>query len=160
MLVSARRGTRVAAAAVSRSLDHPIGAQQERLRNRQPQRLRGLEVEHQLKLVGLLEWKIGGLHPLEQSVDVERPPAADGRVARSIRQEPPGLGHLPRLEQGRQAGLQRKSSDLVTILKHERVAGYEQRIRTLLRDRREPGREVVGTLDLVGAEGESQSARR
>src|SRR3990172_68291 len=117
MLVSARRGTRVAAAAVSRSLDHPIGAQQERLRNRQPQRLRGLEVEHQLKLVGLLEWKIGGLPPLEQSVDVERPPAEDGRVARSIRQEPPGLGHLPRLEQGRQAGPPSQSNPLLNKLK-------------------------------------------
>jgi hypothetical protein len=41
----------------------------QRLRDRQPQRLRSLEIDDQLKLRGLLDGEIGGLGALEGLVD-------------------------------------------------------------------------------------------
>ncbi len=45
--------------------NHLIRPLQERLRDRQADRLRGLEVDHQLELGGLLNREIGGLSALE-----------------------------------------------------------------------------------------------
>src|SRR5262249_28327262 len=47
-----------------------VGAQQQRLRNRQAQRLGGLEIDHQLELGGLLDWEISGLGAFEDLVHV------------------------------------------------------------------------------------------
>ena len=41
-------------------LDHLIRPQQNRLRDREAERLRGLEVEDKLEFRGLLDWQIGG----------------------------------------------------------------------------------------------------
>ena len=43
------------------SLDHLIRPEQHRLRNRQADLLRRLEINHQLELRWLLYWKVGGL---------------------------------------------------------------------------------------------------
>ena len=51
-------------------LDHVVRPQQERLRDRQPERLGGLEIDDQLKLGGLLNRKIGGLSALKDLVHV------------------------------------------------------------------------------------------
>ena len=51
-------------------LDYLIGSQQERRRNRQPEHLRGLEVDHQLKLGGLLDREFSGLSALQDLVHV------------------------------------------------------------------------------------------
>ena len=41
-------------------LDHLVRPQQNRLRDREAERLRGLEVEDKLEFRGLLDWQIGG----------------------------------------------------------------------------------------------------
>ena len=51
-------------------LDHLVGPQQHRLRNRQPEGLRRLEVDDQLELGGLLDGEIGRLGALEDLVHV------------------------------------------------------------------------------------------
>ena len=45
-----------------------VGSPQHRLRDRQPERLRGLEVNRQLELRGLLDGEIGGLRAFEDLV--------------------------------------------------------------------------------------------
>jgi hypothetical protein len=50
-------------------LDHLVGAQQERLRDRESERLGGGQVDDQLELGRLLDWKVNGLRPLENLVD-------------------------------------------------------------------------------------------
>jgi hypothetical protein len=47
-------------------LNDLVGPDQQRLRDRQPQRLRGLQVDHELELGGLLDWDINGLGALER----------------------------------------------------------------------------------------------
>jgi hypothetical protein len=54
-------------------LDDLIGPQQECLRDREPQRLRGLQVDDQLELGRLLDGKVGRLGALEDSVNVVGP---------------------------------------------------------------------------------------
>src|SRR6266487_2621002 len=51
------------------SLDHLVRAQQQRLRDREPERLGGLEVDHELELGRLFHGKLAGLRPLENLVD-------------------------------------------------------------------------------------------
>jgi hypothetical protein len=59
----------------TRSLvDHMVRPQQDRLRDREPQGLRRLEVDDQLKLGGLFHGKVGGLRAFENLVDVGRGP--------------------------------------------------------------------------------------
>jgi hypothetical protein len=45
-------------------LDHVVGSQQQRLRNRQPECLGGLEVDDELEFRGLLDWEVGWLGTL------------------------------------------------------------------------------------------------
>src|ERR1051325_10098744 len=53
------------------SLDHLVGAGQERLRNREAECLCGLQIDYQLQLRGLLNRKIGGLLAVENSANVD-----------------------------------------------------------------------------------------
>ena len=55
-----------------RLLDHLVGPPQHRLRDRQPQRLGGLEIDDQLELGGLLDGQVAGLGALEDFVHVGR----------------------------------------------------------------------------------------
>src|SRR5262249_57193222 len=50
--------------------DHLVGAYQKRLRNREAERSRGLEVEHDFPLGGSLHRKINGLLSLQKTIDV------------------------------------------------------------------------------------------
>ena len=60
-------------------LDHLIRPLQERLRDRQPERLRRLEVDHQLERGRLLDGQIGRSGALQDLVDVGRGPAPQSR---------------------------------------------------------------------------------
>ena len=51
------------------SLDHLIRPPQQRRGDRQAEGLRGLEVDDEIELVGLLNGEVGGLRPLENLVD-------------------------------------------------------------------------------------------
>src|SRR5688572_33465043 len=53
-------------------LDDSIGPQQDRRRNRQPERLRRLQIDHELELQGLLDGKVGRLHPPQDLLDQAR----------------------------------------------------------------------------------------
>src|SRR5260370_30506295 len=57
------------------SLDHLVGAGQDRWRDGESKHLGGLEIDHQLKLDRLLDWQIGGvLAPLGTFVWHATPP--------------------------------------------------------------------------------------
>ena len=57
------------------SLDHLVGAEEERLRDGEAKRLGGLEVDQQLELRRLLDRQVGGLRTLQNSTS-ERPEAS------------------------------------------------------------------------------------
>jgi len=53
------------------SLDHLIGAGEERGWNAKPKRLSGLQIDHQLELRGLLDRQISWVRASEDEVDVD-----------------------------------------------------------------------------------------
>ena len=72
------------------SLDHLIRPLQERRRDRQAERLGGLEVDHQLELRRLLDGQVAGLGALEDLVDVGGgPPVQVESSARKPSSRPP-----------------------------------------------------------------------
>src|SRR5262245_43973612 len=76
-------------------LDHLIGSCQERWRDRDPKRLRRLEVDDQLELGGLLDGQVGGFRTLENLVDVGRDaPIRIGNV-RAIGQKTSSINEFP-----------------------------------------------------------------
>src|SRR5215467_12632918 len=72
-------------------LDHLIRSQQQRLRDRQPQRLRGLHVDDEFELGGLLDGKIAGLGSFEDLVDENRCTPPHVGNGSPVGDEPPGL---------------------------------------------------------------------
>src|SRR5262245_36411568 len=56
------------ASAASSSLNHLVGAQQNRLRDREAKRGRRLQIDYQLELGRLLYWQIGGFGTLENLI--------------------------------------------------------------------------------------------
>src|SRR6267142_3243301 len=55
-------------------LDHLVSPLEQRLGDRQPERLRGLQVDHQLELRRLLDRQIRGLRASKDPVDVDSGP--------------------------------------------------------------------------------------
>jgi len=53
-----------------RSFDHLVGAGQDRLWDRKAERLRGLEIDHELELRGRLHRQVAGLFSLEDAANV------------------------------------------------------------------------------------------
>ena len=64
----------------ARSLDHPIRLHQDRLRNRDPERLGGLAVDDQLELRNLFYWQIRRFGSLQNPVHV----AGGGGLANGV----------------------------------------------------------------------------
>ncbi len=76
------------------SLDHSIGPRQHVGRNRQAELLSGFEIDHQLKLCGLLDGQFGRLGTLENLVDVESKTLKRVRKIGTIGHQSPSVGKL------------------------------------------------------------------
>src|SRR5262249_29547253 len=77
------------------SFDHLVGEREQSVRNLEAKRLRGREIDDQLELGGLLNWKIGRLVTSENPADIG-PSLAIGRSdARSIADEAAGCRKNP-----------------------------------------------------------------
>ena len=70
------------------SLDHVIRPLQERRRDREAERLGGLEVDDQLELTGLLDGEVARLRALQDLVHVSDCPRVHAGQVRAIRDKP------------------------------------------------------------------------
>src|SRR2546427_5180875 len=76
------------------SLDDLVGSNQDRLRDREAEGPRRLDVDHELELGRLLDWKIGGLRTPQNLVNVSRRPTGEVRNIRPVAHETAGLHSL------------------------------------------------------------------
>src|SRR5437660_11326244 len=84
-------------------LDYLVRAQQDRLRNREPERLRGFEVDHQLESRWLFNGQVGWFGALENLADVPGFHDIVFDKHRPIGYHAAGPGHCPLNVDSRQA---------------------------------------------------------
>src|SRR3990170_1928946 len=117
------------------SFNHLIRPNQQRLGDRQPEGLGGLEVEHQLELGGLLDGEVAGLRALEDLVDVASGAAEQVGHAGPVGHKPPGVHSLSRCVAGREPVLGRQCWDLRShSRKRQGVGDDNERLGALPRD--------------------------
>src|SRR5262245_7121360 len=79
------------------SLDHLVRGGLQRQRNDQAERLRSLEVDHQLEFGGLLDRQVGWCRALENPGDVGAGLDVIGDRIAAVADQPAGLGKLARI---------------------------------------------------------------
>src|SRR5713226_87502 len=100
-------------------LDDLVGPQQQRWRDRQAERLGGLEVDHQLELRGLLDREVGGLGALEDFVDVGCGAPPEIREIRPVGHEPTSIHEGSEAVDCRQSVLRYEFRDPASVRKEE-----------------------------------------
>src|SRR5262245_66328823 len=106
----------------STSLDDLVGAKQERLRNLEAERLGGGEVDDEIELDRLRDWKVGGLGAAQNFVHVLGGAPEQVRKVCSIGHEPCHFDVLPSREHCRQPQSQRQGVDTNPVRELEWVA--------------------------------------
>src|SRR5262245_51003292 len=99
------------------------------MRDREAQRLSGLEVDHQLELDGLLDGEGGGFGAFEDLVHIDGSAAAEVARAWPVGHEATGLHKLREVVHGRQAARGREFGELSAVLKLNAAPQDEERPR-------------------------------
>src|SRR5262245_16523008 len=81
----------LACATLAPSFEHLVSTRKQRLRNRDTQRLRCLQIDEEIELGRLLHGQVAGVGPLEDLVHTGGSTAPNIGCARPIRHEAPGL---------------------------------------------------------------------
>src|SRR5262245_15550975 len=133
---------------------------QERRRDRQPERLPGLDVDDQLELGGLFDGEVARLGALQDLVHVRGAALVEIEKARPVRHETPGLHTLPDAVCCRQSAPCREVCEPCSVAVEYRVGHYEKCSHTLCGHRRECADELGGTSGLQELKLHSQRPSR
>jgi len=76
-------------------LGHLVRPKQQQRRDRQAERLRGLEVDDELELGWLLDWEVTGVRALQDLVDIGRGATIQVGPQRTVRNQPSGTSDVP-----------------------------------------------------------------
>jgi hypothetical protein len=120
-----------------------VGAQQERLRNRQDERLGGRQVDDEFELGRLLDREVGRLRPAQNLVDiVGGAPKLIWPIC-YIGHQTSGFDELPDSVHGRQSRAQRQGVDANAVGDYERVGNDIKGVRAAL-ERLEGRSDILG----------------
>src|SRR5262249_18541206 len=128
------------------SLDHLVGARQERLRDRQAERLSGGEIDDKIKLGRLLDRDVTRLRAAQNLVDIIGGASILVRDAWSIGHQTSRFDVLPQTVHRRQSRAQRQGADANAVGVHKRVGEDKKRLRAAL-ERLERGRNILRSPD-------------
>src|SRR5260370_10838853 len=107
--------------------DHLVGLRQERARHGEPERLGGLEVDHQFEFGRLLDRQIGRLGAVEDLSGVNADLAIDRSEARSIADQAAGSGEFSPLVRRRNGMARCQRYELLAPAVEERIGGDDER---------------------------------
>src|SRR6478735_8945498 len=113
------------------SFNQLIGTQQERFRNCKPERLRRLQIDHQLKFDRLLDGKVCGLGALQDSVHVSGTTPEQIEQACPVRHEAACHHILSQLEHPRQPVVREEVDDPLDMELVNWIGSYHETIGTL-----------------------------
>src|SRR5437870_7444047 len=113
------------------SFNHLVRAQQYRLRDRNAERLGGLEVDHELELGRLFHRKLAGLRALEDLVDEACEPEIKVRIVHRVGYQSPGLDELAGRIGGGQPAAGHRVDDRLLMHLGKTVCPDDKRVDTL-----------------------------
>src|SRR5438477_8202171 len=96
---------------LAHSLDHLVGAAEQREREGDAERIGGFEIEHQLDVHRLLHRQVGGLGALEYAADIDASEALRVVDAGAVAHQPAGLRVLADIVDGGYGMLRRQADD-------------------------------------------------
>src|SRR5215211_2669059 len=103
--------------------DHLVGAREQRGRDVEPERLGGLDVDHELELGRLLDRDVGWLRSAQNLVDKLGGPSVELRPVWSIGDQTSGFDILANAVHRGQSRGQRQHTDAKAVGIHERIDG-------------------------------------
>src|SRR5258708_9805765 len=113
------------------SLDHLVGAGEERGRHGEAEGLRGLEIDHELEARRLFDWQIARIGALQNFVHVRSGAPKYLRIARPVGDETSHVGEFSKAEYRGHAVLQCEIRELFSMKDHERIGENNQCLRTV-----------------------------
>src|SRR5262249_16937718 len=148
MCVPLNRAAYLAVFQMALSLDHLVGTQQNRDRDRDTDRLGSFQVNAELEFGGLLNRKVSGFRSFKDLVDVARGAPKHVRAARAIGQQRTGFRKAKRRrgKYRRQSMLEGGLDDADSVCKDEAFDRRNQERARLLFDRPLDGAFEVGSL--------------
>jgi len=125
--------------------------EKDRIREREPDRLRRSEIEDHVELRGLFHGKIRGLCAFEDPVHEVRGAPIHRREVLPIGHQTTSYGPPFLLKHTRQPLLYREVDDLVSLMHRHRILQDEERVGALFGDRGKSSSKVLRSLHLVGS---------
>src|SRR5262245_21249656 len=110
------------------SFDHPIGADENRIRDRDTENLGGLQVERQLDPGWLLDRQVGGLRSIDDLLHVIGRATVEIEARRAIAEERPGIGEFRKGGERRQPVRKRRRDNTLSQVEDRGVVDYQQSI--------------------------------
>src|SRR5271166_483807 len=110
------------------SFDDLVGAGEDRWRDRQAERLGGVEIDDQLECCRLLDRRVGRLGALADLPDVNANPAMDNREAGPIADQAAGRGVLPARINRRNGMARGQYNELLAAVAEKRISLDNERI--------------------------------
>src|SRR6516225_2940972 len=145
---------------LAHSFDHLVGAADERQRDGQPERSRGLEIDDQLDFRRLLDRQVARLLALEDAADINPGLTIHVRKAAIIAHQAPGRGEFAKLKDRGHAMTHRQRGEMFAAADEQSVGADHETAGLEFEQSGEGGVEIALAAGIENRNVQSQCARR
>src|SRR6516165_124787 len=125
------------------SLDHLVGAAEQRQRDCKAEDLGGDQIDDQLDFYRLLDRQVGWLLALEEAANIDATQAIGIDIARPVAHQPPGVGEFARGVDRGDRMVRCQGGELLAPVAEQCVSVNDQRVCALLDERRKGGIDLL-----------------